>query len=62
MPTREYIIDNFNLKNSNELLKCLDKIIEESKDLDYFKNKEENYINDFIDLIIFNIKEASLYK
>lgn len=62
MPTREYIIDNFNLKNSNELLKCLDKIIEESKDLDYFKNKEENYINDFIDLIIFNIKEESLYK
>jgi len=61
MPSRDYIIDNFNLKHSYELLKCLDIIIEESKDLDYFKNKEENYINDFIDLIIYNIKEDALY-
>ena len=61
MPSRDYIIDNFNLKNSNELLKCLDIIIQESKNLDYFKNKEENYINDFIDLIIYNIKEDALY-
>lgn len=62
MPSRDYIIDNFNLKNSNELIKCLNTIIEESKNLDYFENKEENYISDFIDLIIYNVKEKSLYK